>query len=209
MLIDDEKNENSQLRLFNSGYIADGISESGKLCYKKRQPIVTELVGSVEEIAKKMFDLDNIYTIDDLKKECDKREIQLECFDTKIYQKLTGLTPRDFNFWANYYIHYYTDDYELECSSIAIKDFNNDYNQFMKYINELISNGSMVSVSAPLKSSAFMHGNGPLSWSRISSDENGHVMTFKYFDQNGDIVVSTYGKDFIIPNASFVQEHTS
>ena len=38
-----------------------------------------------------------------------------------------------------------------------------------------------------------------MSWSKISSEKAGHVMQFKYFNKNKDIIVSSYGEDYIIP----------
>lgn len=191
------------IALFNSGFVSDGLDNNAKLLFKERKPKITNCVGTCEQIAKQKFGINGIKDLDTLKKICLDKNIQLEYKDIEIYQKLTGLGTENFNFWSNYYLSQYNVDFEVEKESIIISDFNSDYNSFINYINKLILDGYTISVSASANSQAYMHTNKDMSWSKISSEESGHVMLFKCFNDAQDIVVSSYGEDYIIPKEYF------
>lgn len=189
--------------LFENGYMSDGVSQNGNLLFKKINPKITNMVGTCEEVAKEKFGIDGIKNLDELKKICSSKNITLEFKDTEIYQKLTGLGAQNFNFWSNYYLSQYNINYNLNSESIIVSDFNNDYNTFMQHINQLVQSGYSVTVASLPNSIAYMHTDKKLSWSKISSESAGHVMLFKGFNIDNDILVSSYGEDYIIPKEYF------
>jgi len=189
--------------LFDNGFDADGLDVDGKFLFKERKPKITSYIGTCKEIAKQKFGIDGIKDLEALKKICLDKNIQLEYKDVEIYQKLTGLGTENFNFWSNYYLSQYNVDFEFEKEHIIVSDFNNDYNSFISYVNQLILDGYSVSVSSSPNSQAYMHTNKKMSWSKISSEESGHVMLFKGFNKDKDIVVSSYGENYIIPKEYF------
>lgn len=193
----------AMLQLFNSGISADGKDSVGNLVFKTRTPIITNYVGTCEQIAKEKFGLEGIKTLEDIKNICKEKNIEVEFKDIEIYEKLTGLGTENFNFWTNYYLSKYDLDFTFNNEAIIVSDFKEDYESFMSHINNLILDGYSISVASTPNSIAYMHTDKKLSWSKISSKETGHVMLFKYFDDNKDIVVSSYGEEYIIPKEYF------
>ena len=192
------------IELINSGISGDGIDSDGNLLFKnKREPKITNYVGSCAEVAKEKFNIDDIDDFEELKRACKELGIEVEAKDIEIYQKLTGLGTNNFNYWSNYYLSQYNIGLELASSSIIVSDFNNDYNKFMEYLTELMVDGYSVSVSTSPNSEAYMHTRRVLSWQRISSKEAGHVMLLKGFNKDKDMVVASYGEDYRIPKEYF------
>ncbi len=190
------------LDLFNNGFVANGTLNN-QLLFKSKIPTVTEYVGDVGKIAKEKFGIDWINSIDQLKKLCTNKNIEMECKDVNIYEKLTGLGTNNFNFWSNYYLSQYNINIGLVNEQISVRDFNNDYKSFMDYINNLNVSGYSISISSPPNGEAYMHTKKSLSWSKISIHNAGHIMLFKRFDENQDIIVSSYGEEYIIPKEYF------
>lgn len=190
------------LELFNSGYSANGYSKSGNLLFKKRVPKISEYVGNASEISENLFGINGVKTFEGLKEICSDKNIEIQISDLEIYEKLTGLGTNNFNFWMNYYFNKYNLDFTFYSEGIIINDFNN-YREFQKYILNLISEGYSISVSADPDRKVYMHTKKAFSWMRFTTEENGHIMSFKNFNQNGDFIVSSYGKDYIIPKEFF------
>ena len=191
------------VQLFNNGINADGRDIEGKFLFKSKNPKITNYVGNCEQVSKEKFGLENIKDIEALKKICKDKNIEVEFKDIEIYQKLTGLGTENFNFWSNYYLNKYNIELSLKNEEVDIKKFKDNYTLFMEHIENLLSDGYSISVSTTPNNEAYMHTNKSMSWSKISSKETGHVMLFKYFDSNKDIVVSSYGEDYIIPKEYF------
>lgn len=188
--------------LFNNGISADGILD-GKLLFKSTKLKISSYVGNCTKIAKEKFGINGIKNLDELKKLCTDKNIIFEYKDLEIYEKFTGLGTENFNFWSNYYLQNYNIDFSLDKKPIIVSDFNGDYTKFMEYINQLIINGDSISISIGPNDNVYMHTNMPMTWGKISSQRYGHVMLFKKFNKNNDIVVSSYGKDYIIPKEYF------
>jgi len=191
------------LELFNNGINADGKDLNGNLLFKNKVPKITNYIGTIEEIANKKFSLENIKTLEEIKNICKDKNIEVEFKDVEIHEKLTGLGTENFNFWSNYYLNKYNLDFSFNNETIIVSDFKEDYKSFVNYINNLVLEGYSVSVASTPNSIAYMHTNKKMSWSKISSKEAGHIMLFKNFDQNMDIVVSSYGQSYIIPKEYF------
>ena len=191
------------IQLFNSGINADGKDSNGNFIFKSKVPKTTNHIGTCEEVAKEKFGLENIKTIDNIKNICKEKNIEVEFKDIEIYEKLTGLGTQNFNFWSNYYLNKNDLNYSIDSEAIIVGDFNSDYSAFIDHINNLVLEGYSISVASTPNSIAYMHTDKKMSWSKISSKETGHVMLFKYFDNNKDIVVSSYGEDYIIPKEYF------
>lgn len=191
------------LQLFNSGINADGKDLNGNLLFKSSKPKITNHIGTCENVSKEKFGLKNVKTLEELKNICEEKNIEVEFKDIEIYEKLTGLGTENFNFWSNYYLNKYDLDFSFNNEAIIVSDFKEDYTSFMEYINNLVLEGYSISVASTPNSIAYMHTDKKMSWSKISSKESGHVMLFKYFDNNNDIVVSSYGEEYIIPKEYF------
>lgn len=197
-------NENEiVLELLKNGILLDGLDDKDYLQFKDKNPKVTNYVGSVEEIAKEKFGTSSVVTIEELNNICKEKNIECEIKDTEIYEKLTGLGTSNFIFWSNYYLRQYNINASLISEEIYVRDFEENYNGFVAYIKDLLLEGYSISVSAGPNSQAYMHTTKKLSWSKISSSSAGHIMLLKAFDTKGDIVVSSYGEDYIIPKEYF------
>ena len=191
------------IQLFNNGINADGKDLNGNLLFKSAVPKITNHIGNCEEVAKEKFGLENVKTLEEIRKICKQRNIEVEFKDIEIYEKLTGLGTQNFNFWSNYYLNKYNLDFSFNNEAIIVGDFKDDYEAFMNHVNNLVSEGYSISVASTPNSIAYMHTDKKMSWSKISSKETGHVMLFKCFDNNNDIIVSSYGEDYIIPKEYF------
>lgn len=204
LLSKEYENENEiVLELLKKGILLDGLDNNGYLLFKNKIPKITNYVGSVEEIAKEKFGTNSVVTIEELSRICKEKNIEFEIKDTEIYEKLTGLGTNNFIFWSNYYLRQYNINASLVSEEIHLRDFDKNYNEFTDYIKELLLEGYSISVSAGPNSEAYMHTAKKLSWSKISSATAGHVMLLKSFDAKGNIVVSSYGEDYIIPKEYF------
>ena len=191
------------LELFNNGIILDGKDKNGKLLFKSNVPKISNYVGTCDQVAREKFGLSDVKNMDMLKKVCKDKNIEVEFKDIEIYQKLTGLGTQNFNYWSNYYLNKYNVNFEINEEAIVVSDFKENYELFRGYIEDLKLEGYSISVASTPNSIAYMHTNKNMSWSKISSKETGHIMLFKCFDSNGDIVVSSYGEDYIIPKEYF------
>lgn len=191
------------LELFNIGISADGIDSNGKLLFKNNKPKITDYVGTAEEIAKKKFGIDGVKSLEELTKICSTKNITFEYKDLEINEKFTGLLTKNFNFWSNYYLQKSNIDLCLDREEIGIRNFAGDYNKFNQYIKDLILQGNSITVATGPNSDVYMRTNMPMSWGKISSESKGHIMLFKGFNKTNDMVVSSYGKDYIIPKEYF------
>ena len=191
------------LQLFNNGINADGKDLNGNLLFKSSKPKITNHIGTCEDISKEKFGFENVKTLEELKNICKEKNIEVVFKDIEIYEKLTGLGTQNFNFWSNYYLNKYDLDFSFNNEAIIVSDFKEDYTSFMEHINNLVLEGYSISIGSTPNSIAYMHTDKKMSWSKISSKETGHVMLFKCFDNNKDIVVSSYGEDYIIPKEYF------
>lgn len=196
--------KDATIALFDNGIKPEGFDSNGKLLFGNTvKPKITNHIGNCSQIAKEKFGIDGIKSLDQLKRICTEKNIIFEYSQLEIAKKFNGLQTESFNFWSNYYLQKYNIDFYLDETEIIIKDFNGNYNEFMTYISQLISDNYSVIVSSPPGSIAYMHTDKSMSWGNISSDSAAHVMTVKGFNDEKDIVVSSYGIDYIIPKDYF------
>ena len=193
-----EKESDGIVAFFNRGYLSNGTDTLGNIIIHDTKPIVNNYIGTPGEIAKAAFGINNIKTLDELESICKEKKINITVSDKTIAAKLTGLLANNFNFWNKYYFDSYNLDFSLEKKEIAISELDNDYDMLKDKLLTLSNNGTIYVSAGPGKD-ARMHTNKALSWSRIGSDTAGHVMTFTGFDKNGDILVNSYGEEYIIP----------
>lgn len=193
-----DKESDATLKLFEQGYQGDGFDSDGNLLFKKRIPDVSEIIGTKNEISKKLLNIDSVKDFDELKHLLTIKGYILEYKDLEIHEKLTGLTITNFNFWTNYYFNSYNLDFTLNATSIVPKDFSN-YEDFINYINNLICKGNLINVSVGPNKEVYIHTDKPFSWTKISNERAGHIMNFLGFDKEGNIKVSTYGETYVIP----------
>ena len=183
-----DKESDATLKLFEQGYQGDGFDSDGNLLFKKRIPDVSEIIGTKNEISKKLLNIDSVKDFDELKHLLEKKGYILEYKDLEIHEKLTGLTITNFNFWTNYYFNSYNLDFTLNATSIVPKDFSN-YEDFINYINNLICKGNLINVSVGPNKEVYIHTDKPFSWTKISNERAGHIMNFLGFDKEGNIKV--------------------
>lgn len=196
-------NSDAFLNLFDAGYAADGLDNNGKLLFKSREPKLSYALGTCEQIAKEKFGIEGIKTLENLQNICFNNNITMEYSDLEIHDKLTGLGTSNFNFWSNYYLKQYGVDFQINNEAIITSDFHGDYEKFMGYINDLLENGYTISIAAPNNTETYIHSNMPMSYTKITSQEAGHIMKLKGFNNNKDFVVSSYGKEFILDKEYF------
>ena len=194
---DFEDESQAVVALFDAGYALDGFSEDGKTCIKSREYKISCYVGTFNSVAREKFGVNNVTTYDELKNICDKNDIGVECKEFDIQQKLTGLLFENFNFWCNYYFKSHGLDCSLEIENINA--VSNGYDSLKEEITRCINEGYSVTVSSGPKSDVQMHTEKALSWTKISNEKAGHIMKFKRFDKDGNIIVSSYGEEYIIP----------
>jgi hypothetical protein len=79
----------------------------------------------------------------------------------------------------------------------VINNFDVNYDEFVDIVLNKINEGFSIEVSAPLKKDVWMtDGKG---WEKPNSDKAGHQMNFEGFDNNGNILVCSWGKTYMFP----------
>ena len=202
----DSEEENVRRILETKKYALDGKTDDGKIIIKSINPNVSTYVGNIDDICKRKFNTSNISSIEELKMECKKRNIEVSISDLSIREKLSSRLSGDKTGWYNYYLDSYNNcNLESTKDTIVSSDFAYDYDGFMKYINNLTSSGFKICISEPAGGISWMKKRRSLfSWGKISSSDSvGHSMFFKCFDNNNDIVVISYGNEYIIPKEFF------
>ena len=133
-------------------------------------------------------------TKDELKKLLGKKDITFNEKDKEIAAKFSGLTSDSINFWTNYYLNAIGSN--LLYNSRKLEP--HDYDNFSIYLKELLKFGDVVGVSATRDSNVMMIEPRTGTRVNISSNTAGHMMTVRGLDASGNLVVDSYGKNFII-----------
>ncbi len=193
----------ASLLLFDNNIVSDGYDTNGNLKFKRTIPRISQAIGTYQEIAARFFNIhDKNITKDDLIKLFQEKNAEIIIEDFLPEQKLSGLTNNNMIFWINYYFKKRNLDFNININSIPHS--NNGYEEFSKIIQSLKSNNHDILVSVGPSSNVFIHNSSPFSWTKIANEKAGHAMTFMNFNSNGDIVVSTWGKNYIIPKEYYL-----
>lgn len=193
---DDSK---ATLDLFTAGWSGAGVSEDGMLVFVSRQGTNETLIGNYRELAKNMFN------IDDLEMNKDKLESLLKAngieykFDyLKASSKFSGLpSVKSINLkkWLNKYFE--VNGINLMVDTAIIESHDVDYKDFLDNIYSKIDQGYSIETGAPLKGEVWMTDGS--EWIKPTEDTAGHQMNFEGFDNDGNILVCSWGKTYMFP----------
>lgn len=185
------------LKLFNNGIIADGIDPDSK--EKKYKNIISDnqvVYGTYSEIAESLLNIkDNDINKEKLQKILLNNDITFEEHDKSPESKLSGLNENNINLWINYYL--LKKNINIEFKSEVIEKEINTYYNFQNQLTTLLNEGYILGTSSSPNSNAFIVSSEEKI--PISSNQAGHKMLITGFDENNNIIVSSWGKDFIIP----------
>ena len=181
--------------LYKKGITPDGFDENGKLQYRTTMPTKESSISSLEEIAMEEFGID--------KKDISKEELtslfktsgsDINIEDLEFYQKFSGLTENNKTFWTNYYLNQKGLDYEV------FFDMNQyDQKDFYQMIKDNLLEGNGIEIGSNHKDPVYLHTNKRFSYFSLDAGNGkGHAMTFKDIDDSGNIIVSSWGRDYII-----------
>ena len=189
------------IELFNNGIISDGIDEiTQENRYKNVKPNNEVILGSYPEIAKSLLNInDENMDKEKLKKLLEEKDITFEEHDNSPESKLSGLIKSNVNAWINYYL--LEKNIRIEFTSEPLVINNRTYEEFQEYLKELLNEGYVLEVASSPNSDTFITSNKEKIG--VSSKEAGHSMLIVGFDENNDIVVSSWGKDFTIPKQNY------
>ena len=182
-------------RLFNSGYMADGLTDDKKLRFKTSLVEKKEFIDTFSGVALKEFGIEKEdITAEELTDLFVARGSKISIKELSIWEKLSGLVPTSKTFWTNYYLDTLGMDKEV---SIDKKSFGSE-EEFYQAVSQSINNNCGIEISSGINNDIYMHTDKKFSYFKISDGNTGHAMTFKNIDDNGNIVVSSWGKDYII-----------
>ncbi|MBE6158117.1 MAG: hypothetical protein E7160_04945 [Firmicutes bacterium] len=184
--------EDAFIRLFDGGYSIDGISDTGRKIIKSKNVKNNTYVGSYEEIAKELFGVDKLNSKEEFDQLCKGNNITYDEKYPDISAKFSGLTNSSIEFWVNYYLDKKNSDLSFSCDYLT-NDFSN-IDEFISYINNLRDSGYVIGIS----SDGMIYDKYLKDEELLRSDNAGHRMMFKYFDENNNIVVESWGKEFIL-----------
>ena len=192
----DEIDLEASRQLFNSGYIADGLTSDKKLRFRSSFATKKELVGTFADVALKEFGIEKPdITEKELIELFAARGSKVNIKETAIREKLSGLLPTSKMFWTNYYLDSLNINKDV---SIEKRQFNNE-KEFYQTVKDCLDNDYGIEISSGINSDIYIHTNKKFSYSRLSDRQDvGHAMTFRNIDDNGNIVVSSWGSDYII-----------
>lgn len=182
--------------LFNNGFMAAGLTEDKKLKFRSPTPTKKEMISSLADVALKELGIDKQdITEKELKELFAAKGSTINIEDISIPEKFSGLLPKSKTFWTNYYLKSLNADVEVE---VEMKEFDNN-EDFYQRMEECVSNDYGVVIASTPRSEVFMHTNKKLSYVYVNDgNRSGHAMTFKKVDENGNVIVSSWGKDYII-----------
>lgn len=194
-------NEEATIALNHNSIYLNGYSENGKLLFINKIPKISTYFGTCENITEAKFGIPSVHNIETLQNICIQNQIKFECLDLQISEKLSGLTYDHFNFWVDYYFASHQIPFTLQIKKIEKWNYGNTYEDFQNYINRLIANEQSITVSAGPNSQTYMRKltKKKFSWEEISTEKRGHQMNFKQFNTEGNIIVASYGEEYMIP----------
>lgn len=193
--VDIENDTDAILELFNNGYVMDGSTLDGNIRFKSKNVINITMVGTYDDIANKLFgvSVSNI-SKQELTEMLKKKDITFDEVDKDPHSKLSGLTSSNMNFWGNYYLNLINSNLECNFNVFHMDEVDN----FEDYIRNALASNNIVGVSTSAGSDVKMIDPRTNESISIASDSAGHMMTFRKFDIDGNIIVDSYGKDYLI-----------
>lgn len=199
---DEKYNEdNVAVKLCDKGYYADGFDENGNLVFKDiKNPVVIRVIGTYQELAFKVFKKDfNNFSDEEIKNVFKNHNMKV-C--EKAYEgpsKLSGLGTTNINFWLNEFFKRKKINFEVNVQNIAWCI--DSAEELLQKINDALEKGASLSVSSEHNYDIYMKNLEEkfLSWDKLEKGKVGHAMFLKGISDTNDLIVSTWGKDYLIP----------
>lgn len=183
--------------LNRAGWIADGIDKDGMLVFRHGTNHTKSLIGSYREIAKELFGcVDPNIGKKQLEELFKQNNLEYKFNYIPIHSKFSGLDnlrANNLGKWMNKYFEVH--EANLSLSATIIETKNVDVVEFINSINLFINNGYSIEVSAHDKDVWMQNGK---DFDKPAPNNNGHAMNFLGFDDNGNILVCSWGKTYSI-----------
>lgn len=198
-----ESEDDAILRLKEHKIYPDGKEESGINRYKTALPKIETIYGSYNEIARQLGIAQENVTKEELISLLKQKDITFAIKYEAPESKLSGLFETNINTWANYYLCEKNIDAYFKSTKIPI-DFNT-YAEFKEYLNNQMAEGYCLGISSSPnnKKAIILNPNNSKEAISISSKIKGHQMIITGFDQEDNIIINSWGKDFIIPKENY------
>lgn len=191
----------ASLILYNAGIWPDGFDENKKYRFKDVQnPIITDFVGTYQEFANKFLNgTYDFLTNDEITALFKENNISISSKDLKPESKFSGLTTSSINFWVNEYFKMKNINLEFNADLIYLSKYTIE--EFFEKMENIMSKHASISVGIARNTEVWMRdiNKKRFSWTKIEGEKSGHAMFFEGFDENGDIIVSSWGKSYVIP----------
>ena len=176
-----EDDSQAYLELNNAGFIPDGFGSDNKLKIKSKIPHIVKLVGTYQELANKIFggSYDNL-SEDEIKNLFKSNNIEVFEEDRQNFNKTSSLSDDNISFWIN---EVFTGDNPLEDINSAIED------------------NASICISSIRNSAIWMReiNKKIFPWVKLDDFKAGHAMFFKGISDDGNLIVSSWAKDYLIP----------
>jgi hypothetical protein len=201
-LIGECKDENQGLiKLFENGYISDGFDTDGKLKIKDiKRPNIIKIIGTPQELANVVLNgnYDNL-TNDEVKSLFKQNNIEMIENDLESSSKLSGLSTGNINFWLKEFFK--RKKIPLMFTVQEITYGLDDPNELLQKINDALSMGCSISVSEKRNYEVFMKDLDKKihTWVKLNDSKAGHAMFLKSISDEGDLIVSSWGGNYLIP----------
>ena len=197
------ENEITSINELNSmGIMMDGFSEDGLLMFKDVKNINKQvLIGTYKELANNLFGINQNINKEQLETLLKDNGYNYKINNDIHYSKFSGLgrvKEININKWLNTFFRKKNIDIEIDVENI--NDYGKNYEEFITIMNDKIKNNYSVLVSSNKDSEVWM--TDGKSWEKPSY-EAGHRMNFNGFDNEGNILLCSWGKNYIVPKEYF------
>lgn len=181
-------NTEAFIALTNNNVRIDGNTYT----YFEKNP--SNYIGDYKDISKQLgLDVDSL---EDFQTQLKQKNIVASVESADIPSKLTTLNIKNHDKWMNLYFNYKNIDLAFTTNELHFKD----YDSLVTEIESNIKNGNSISVGVRPSSEVSMTDGTKFGWFNFGNFNNaGHVMSFRGINDNGDIVVSSWGKYYTIP----------
>lgn len=193
--------DNAATKLFDKGYYSDGFDENGNLVFKDiKNPVIVRVIGTYQELAFKVFKRDfSNFSDEEIKKVFKKYNMQVCEKSYENSSKFSGLTTININFWLNEFFRRKNINLEVNVQNIAWCIDSTE--EFLQRINDALEKGASISVSSDHNCDVYMKNLKEkfLNWDKLENGKVGHSMFLKNISDTGDLIVSSWGEDYLIP----------
>lgn len=181
--------------LYKEHIIPDGFDSDGKYQYKNSIPKKETIITTMEELALEKFGIENKFiTEEELKSMFKVGGTDVNIADVAFFEKFSGLLATNKEFWINYYLEQHNLNYEV---NIEMGKY--DTKEFYQMLKDSLTDNSGIEISSDHNNPIYLHTDKRFSYFSLENDKGkGHAMTYKDIDFDGNIIVSSWGHDYII-----------